>query len=277
METATIDKRVAVDERPEWARYPEKGLLLIKALNTKDQLPCKARPCEDATGRIFTGQGPTGHYETLSNEDKERLSFIITPDSEITLSNDKVIDLDKNPIDQVNWVWLRKHPYLALSKEKAARSRDARFYIEDAVAEAANRVSSAKVRDRIRYQIQETLSKEDLIKTASLLGNLGADGMSVTALQDYLLLLADSSPDLVAKAINPGNPEETNAKLLLMELTKYKLIQRGDGGQFRFGGDKGMILGHTPELVVSWLMDGKNSETVQMMRNNLTEKTHGAK
>lgn len=273
IDTATSVTQVQQDDRP-WLIFPEKGIIVIRAKNTKTQLPLKCRPCEDATGKIFTGQGPTGHYETISEELRQSLSYLITPDSEIVLSDGKTVDLDRDPIDRANWIWLRKHPYLTLDKKSCLASRDARFYIEDPVQEAERRVISARSKDKARYIIQYDSSRDTLVKSASLLGNLGADSMTTGVLQDYLLQQADVIPDMVLEAIAPSNIERTNVKLMYVDLFKRRLIQRGNAGQFRFGGENGIPLGHTEDLVVDFMLDSKNAEAVTMMESALIQSKH---
>jgi hypothetical protein len=56
-----------------------------------------------------------------------------------------------------------------------------------------------------------------------------------------------------------------------MELMKRRIVQRGDAGLFRFGGEKGVPLGHTEELVLDFLLDEKNSDTISMMKTSLIE------
>jgi len=254
--------------------YPEKGMIVLRALKTKTQQGLKARPCEDYTGHVYTGQGPTGHYETLSEELKKELSYIITPRTEVVLSDGKVFDLDNNPIDVANWKWLRRHPYIAMSKRQCEASRDARFYVDDPKQEAERRVVTSRAKDKARYIIQYTASRDQLVKAAFLLGNLGADQMELSVLQDTLLQHADTMAAITLDALEPSNAERTNAKLLLVDLIKRRLVQRGDGGFFRFGGASGMSLGHTEEVVIDFMLDDKNAEAVQMMESALIQAKH---
>lgn len=270
METLELEAKTSLELPP----YPEKGLIVIRAKNPKTQMNLKIRPCEDMTGRVYTGQGPTGHYETISETQRSEFSYLITPDTEIVLSDGKLVDLQDNPIDKANWKWMRKHPYLTMDKKSCMASRDARFYIEDPIQEAERRVTSSRVRDKVRYMIQYDSSRDKLIKAASLLGNLGADAMELGVLQDYLLQQADLIPDLVLDSLEPGNVERTNVRLKLVELTKRRLIQRGNAGQFRFGGENGIPLGHTDELVIEFMLDDKNIEAVQMMDSALAQSKH---
>lgn len=276
METIEKSKTKAV-ERKEDARPPEfEGTdeILIQA-KFRDQLPVILRPCFDSTGRVYTGQGPTGHYETLSEEDKRSMNYVITPETTVVLTHDKVISW-LNPIDRANWKWVRRHPYLALTKEKADSSRDAVFFVHNPVAEASRRVVASKVRDKARYIIQYEANRDVLVRACKVLGHLGADTLLDSQLQDYLLQQADAPgmAQMVLDAVSREESELVKAKILLSELQKYRLVQRGDAGLFRFGGEKGAPLGHTEDMILSFMMDEKNHDTVLVMKNALAERKH---
>lgn len=259
------------DRPPEFEGTDE---IVIRAKH-RDQLPVTLRPCFDSTGRVYTGQGPTGHYETLSEEDKRSMNFVITPETTVVLTPDKVINW-QNPVDRANWKWVRRHPYLALTREKADSSRDAVFYVDNPVAEASRRVIASKVRDKARYIIQYEANRDVLVRACKVLGHMGADTLLDSQLQDHLLQQADipGMAQMVLDAVSAQESELVKAKILLSELQKYRLVQRGDGGLFRFGGEKGAPLGHTEDTILSFMMNEKNHDTVLMMKNALAERKH---
>lgn len=199
------------------------------------------------------------------------MSYIVTPETVVTLSDGKIFDLN-DPIDKINWAWVRRHPYLSVDENEGKKSRDARFYVDNPVAKAEKRVKSAKIKDKVRYEIQYNMDRNKLLRAAKLLGDLGADAKSDLALQDSLLMLADVNPEMVDGAVFIKDTNMANAKMLFVEMMKYKLIQRGDGGVFRYGGEKGAPLGHTEELVIGFMLDEKNVDTLQMMKNSLAER-----
>jgi hypothetical protein len=266
-ETTSLELSRLHEEFPELEGATE---FVIRA-RYNDQLPVTARPCFDKSGRIFTGQGPTGHYETLSEEEKRNMNYVVTPDTSVVLTDGKVFYLT-NPIDVINWRWLRRHPYIAFTKEQMFTSRDASFYVFNHIIEAERRVRSSKERDKARYLIQYELNRDQLINAAKILGNAGAETMNDTQLQDFLLQLTETQEKLVLNAINPTNKAYAKAKILLNDLIRYRIVQRGDGSLFRFGGEKGAPLGHTEDTVIDFMLDDKNQDTVLMMKTALVEK-----
>lgn len=278
METLEKEKAVAKkaesptkDGAPRFPEFEGTDTIVLLAKHG-DQLPTVLRPCQDKTGRVFTGQGPTGHWETMSEEDK-RQSYVITPETSVVLTNERVIDWN-NPVDRANWVWMRRHPYIAMSKEQMRSSRDAVFYVQNQVAEATARVQASKIRDKARYVVQYDSNRDSLLRAAKVLGHIGADSLTDTMLQDYLLQQADfpGMAQMVLEAVTTENSELVNSKVLFTELQKYRLVQRGDAGLFRFGGEKGAPLGHTEETVLEFMMDVKNADTVLMMKNALAQR-----
>lgn len=272
METLEQSKTKAGEKRPPEFEGTDEIVIMAKH---RDQLPVTLRPCFDSTGRVYTGQGPTGHYETLSEQDKREMNYVITPETTVILTDAKVINWN-NPVDRANWKWVRRHPYLALTRDKADSSRDAVFYVHNPVAEASRRVTASKVKDKARYTIQYEANRDVLVRACKVLGHLGADSLIDSQLQDYLLQQADvpGMAQMVLDAVSPNETELVKAKILLSEMQKYRLIQRGDAGLFRFGGEKGAPLGHTEESVLNFMLDEKNHDTVLIMKNALAERKH---
>jgi hypothetical protein len=246
--------------------------ITLVAYSPKTQLPIKARPMEDSSGMCWTGQGKNGYYDLLTKDEKEDLPYIITRDTHVLLEDGKVLNIETNPVDKANWVWLQKHPYIAVDRE-AGDQRVARFYVADAEKDAAFRVDDTELVDKARYEVRQ-LSLEKLTHLAKVLGLGAAESFSQKQILDWVLGKATSKETVkaVLDAINPENKAKSNATIFFNEIHKWGVIERGKDGVFYFGGENGVNLGINPDQVIGYLLAKENSERVQAMKTMLTEK-----
>jgi hypothetical protein len=250
----------------------EQDLIVFRAFNTKKQQPVTCRPLQDRSGRLYTGQGKQGYYETLTKEEKESLSYIVTPETKVVLSDGLVLDL-KDPQHAANWKWLQKHPYLVLDKEKKSSSRDAVYYVENRKKEATARVTTSKLRDKARYLVQFELSLEKLRYVARVLGNSNPDSFTEDEVKDWLLQLCETVPEAIINATNPALSQASDATVLFNELKKWQVIGKQKGGVYKYGGEHGVFLGHTDDKAIEYIMNPANEQNVAAMKAALQTKT----
>lgn len=253
-------------------------VIVFRSYDNKHQQPIKISPCEDETGKVFTGQGEDGYFDSLTEEDKRTIPYLVTPETVITVTDGKTLK-PTNMADRENWRWIQIHPYLSLRKEDGHSSRKAVYYIENRRAEAEQRVSKAKNRDKARYLIQFELSQEKLVKVAKAIGHPAPQNFSLTELQDYLLRQCGDGVDpkldmsaAILNAADPKNAESTGALITFHELLKWKIIERHRGGTYRFGGAEGTFVGHNETKVTEFLTNVKNQEIVAAMIAQLEDR-----
>lgn len=245
------------------------GKLTLAAFNPRTQLPVTCRPCLDKTGRLYTGQGEFGYFENLTEDEKRNLPLVIDYDTSVVLEDGKIIDLD-NPIDAANWKWLQKHPYLTLDKEK--KTKETAFYVVNPNKEAKMYVDKTAKIDEARPAVRR-LAFSDQVKVASSLGLSGAETFAPDQLLSWLLHKCNESPQAVLEAIDPSNKSKVNATIFLREIIKWGVIERLRDGVFYFGGESGVAVGHSDDMVISYLLNPENKERVKAMKNMLVEKT----
>ena len=250
---------------------PSEGKITFVAFRPKNQLPVTCRPLPDHTGKMFTGQGKHGYFETLTAEEKASLPFIFNYDTGIIIEDGKVLDLD-DPYDAAVWVWLQKHPYIVVDKALAHNMRDAVFYVANAAKEAKERVDKTAKSDQARPAVRQ-LSETDRVRAAKALGLDGAEGLKPDQVLDWLLNKADSLPEAVLGIIEPANKSRVNATIAAGDFLKYGVIERLKDGGIYFGGEGGVNMGHSIEMVVDFLLDPKNVERVKGMKAMFAEKT----
>lgn len=246
--------------------------VVFRAKNNKNPQNVKCTPPEDGeTGKLFTGQGKDGYFESLSDEDKKSIPYLITPQTVVALTDGKVLR-PGNQADKDNWRWLQLHPYIVLDREQLGSSRTAVFYIENRKAEAAKRVRASKERDKARYQIQFETSHAQQVSVAKTIGHPGPESFSHDELTDYLLAQCEVIPAAILKALSPENAEDSAVTRTMHELIKWGIIKKEKGGVYRFGGENGVFVGHNDEKIVGFLRDDKNKETVAAILAQLDSK-----
>lgn len=252
----------------------KKPVILLRAYRQKTQMAVKVSPLEDKAGRIYTGQGEDGFYDMLTEQAKKDMKYCVHPSTIVVLTDGKVFDMN-NPIDEINWKWIKTHPYVSMDF-KNGKSNGAVFYVEDPAAQARERVEKTRKIDEARW-IVRGLPLDKKRRAGKILGLVSADSFEEDQLLDWLLSNADFTPEAVIMACSPENAERGNATIFFNELFKYKIIIRGDDGGYRQGLD-GVPMGHTLELVVDWMLDAKNSDAVKVLQMRLKEvKTTGKK
>lgn len=250
-----------------------KGKITISALKPRTQLPVTARPMTDSRGMLYTGQGEHGYYEMLTEDDKKRLPFVFDYNTAILLEDGKVFDLDNNPYDIGVWKWLATHPYLAPDKFEAENnSGDARFYIVNPQKEASNYLDKTEKTDEARPAVRN-LSRKDQERVAEALGLNAPSTFSQPQLLTWLLKKADTDPTSVLDTINPQNKAKVTATIFFKDAVRWKVIERLRDGAFYFGGEKGISLGLTDDMVINYLLNPENVERVKVMKSLLTERT----
>lgn len=267
-----------MEEKKEGLKFRDKDIIelteivVFRAGDNKHQQPVKVSPCEDsATGRIFTGQGRDGYYDSLSEEDKRYLSYIVESSLVVTITDGKVLRPTSNA-DRENWRWIQLHPYISLTKAAMSSSRSAVYYIENRKAEAEKRVQSAKAKDKARYLIQFELSFDKQVRVAKAIGHPAPGSFSPAELQDYLLNQTETMAAAIIDACDPKKSEQTGTLITFHDLVKWRIIEKFRGGTFKFGGEKGTFVGHNEFKVTEFLKDPRHTEIVAAMLALLEEK-----
>jgi len=243
-------------------------VIVFRAYDSKRQNPVKLSPLEDASGRLFTGQGKYGYLELLSEEEKKTLPYIVTNDTILSLESGDVLDM-KNPIDAINWEWVKKHPYVALDEEEGKSSRDAVLYVDNPERKAEVHVTKDKQITLAKAKIYAVSnSKKTLL--AKALGNPGADSFSVNILEEWLIEKAELMPTIVTKYLEEKNKDSLAMLAFVEEIKLFSMLTRF-AGTWKYGGRDGLILGTTEEEVVDFLLDKKNEENLFIIQEKLKE------
>jgi hypothetical protein len=227
-------------------------------------------PLEDKSGKLFTGQGERGFLEFLTEDERKAFPVIIDRKTTVLISDGKVLDMD-DPIDEANWRWIQKHPYISLNRMAGMASRDAVYYIDNPEQEAEERVTKDKIITTAKSKIYQA-SNAKKTALAKALGNPGANSMSIGRVEDWLANYAIKTPETIISLLDPKATARVTAMTLFQDLQRARIITR-HGGEWRYGGIDGAHMGQTDEVAIEYIMDKGNEEQVFVMSNILKEKT----
>jgi len=249
----------------------EQERIIFRALRPKTQQGVRVSPCQDKTGKLYTGQGESGYFEDLTPDDKKKLAYVISYDTVYLVEDGKVLKIKSDKTDASNWKWIQRHPYVVIDREKASSNRDAVFCVENLARDAEVRVSRDRKITMAKAKVYET-STTGLILAAKTLNHPKPESFTQEMITDWLIQQAERSPGLVIAALEPKNKAQNNAASLFNELKRRSVVVNYKG-IFKFGDETGITLGHSEESAIEYLLNKDNLEMVKAMKAALTEET----
>ncbi len=249
--------------------------IVFMAYRSKTFTGCKVTPLPDRSGKHYTGQGRTGYYEDISPNDKLSMAYVITPQTTRTITHGKSLDM-RNAVDEADWKWIQKHPYVALTKEAGNTNRDAVVYVENRQLDAEERLKKTEKVDRARFTVRHDVSPQTLYSLAGALDMPQPQSASYNTVLDYVLNCANEpkQAELILTLLGQGENVDAkrDAMALFFNLKRNNVIDKYAGGIFRWNGENGVIIGTTQENAFEFLMDPKNTQTVEGMKGQLAIK-----
>jgi hypothetical protein len=244
--------------------------IIIRAFKPQTQLPVTLTPCEDRTGKLYTGQGKGGYYELLTPEEKKELLFVVDAFTQVKLQDGTVLDTT-NPIDAINWNWVQKHPYLAMDKTK--KNRETAFYVENKQLDAEEKLKRDKPITKAKYIIEYQASESQIKRAAKALGHPSVESFSPEIVRAWLSERAEMDNGRyvhsVLESLNPKNEAEINAKELVSDLIEAGILSRHRGNVYRYGGQNGVFLGRSRDDIYLELLKEENADLVTAMKTDL--------
>jgi hypothetical protein len=239
--------------------------VVLRAYKPKKEPICVCRPVQNAGGLTFTGQGKKteGYYEQLSEEDKRKMAYVITPSTGVRISDGHVLDLD-NIKDAANWKWLQKHPYISMSK-LANPSTDEVFYVFNAEVDAELKVSKAKRSATIQSKVF-AMAEVDQRRLAAAMGYGDVSGLNQDQVLDYLLGKITLNIGMVERLVD--DKETTAAKEIFHKAVNRDVLTRTHGW-YMFEED--IKVGASEESAIIFLLDDENKDVVLAIQARLAE------
>jgi desulfoferrodoxin (superoxide reductase-like protein) len=233
----------------------------LKAYQPKRNPELVARPVQNEFGYLVTGQGKEGVFELLSEAEKKKLPFVVQNDTAVKLTDGMIMHLD-SPKDQINWEWLKKHPYITMTK-LATPPKDAAFYVFDPTKNAVERSSREKRRNKVMAQVYD-LSETELRALAGALGIGTGSGLLIEQLETYVSDRVNADIASVEKLL--GRRELIAAKFLYFQARNKSIIVKSNGW-IKYGED--LRMGVTDDEAVEFMLLPENEEVVLAIRQSL--------
>ena len=244
------------------------GKIVFRAFNTKKQQSVVVTPLNDMTGQLYTGQGSSGYFESLTPAEKNGLAIVFDNRSKYVVSSGKVLNIDSDNHHAAMWKWIKRHPYIAMNKE--SKTPDSVFYVDNPQREAENFVSRDKRITKVKTAVYNATT-ERKSTVARAMGLVGAEGLNDSQIEEWLIMKCEEIPDSVSKLIDPKNASVATAMVLVKEMLTYGIIRRFNT-VFKYGGSEGVTLGNDEDSVADWINDSNNEETILAMRLEVNEK-----
>jgi hypothetical protein len=252
----------------------DEGVIIFRGYR-KTQQPVKISPLQDSSGKTYTGQGTTGFYEDMTEEERKKLAYVVTPRTVIVIREGKSLDTTNSAKDRADWKWVKKHPYIAATREDGHSSRDAVYYVYNEVREAESSLTRSENIDKAIYKLRFECSEAKRVQLASSLGFPEAKSANPSLLMNWLRDEASIGINAltILKLIEGGAEAQAFQKAMTMFhlLKRYRVIQTYRAGIWRWSGENGMVLGSTQEKVIEFLASPDNAETVVALQEELVK------
>jgi len=239
------------------------NVIILKAYKPHKNPEVVLRPAEDASGNLFTGQGKSGFFNLLTETEKKRLPYLVTPATSVKLTDGTILNVENNEKDKINWEWMKKHPYITERKEEHP-SPNAVFYVYDPQKNASERVSRERRRTMILAKIYG-LSETDQRNLAGGLGLGDSSGLNIDQVMSFISDKVETDVTLVETLTN--RKDLLSAKNLFYKAKQKNIIIK-ENGWFKYGDHR---LGTTEDMTVENMLDPANAEIVLAVRAGLEE------
>jgi hypothetical protein len=207
----------------------------------------------------------------LDEEDKKNRQFLIAETEIIEVFDGRVFDLD-DEVDRAWWEAIRFSKKIAQDRWErdknnnlvidgnARRYGTAEFYVERPGLEAKQRNDRKREIHEAKTYVYGD-SPENLYNKVRLLGN-PMPGSTISDVEDYLIMLAERSPQLITQLYTGS---DTHLRLFLLDAQDAKVIFNKD--KLYYYGD-GIVLGATDSAVLAYFKNPDNKKIVDMIKRD---------
>jgi len=232
---------------------PNERIIVLKALYKTKNGKLTVQPAYSQRIGWFLG------IPRLSEEEKRKMPYYVTPDSEMTITDGTEFDLN-DEIDAANWKWVQHSNRIATSYEEAQSTPGSMFYVHIEEREAGDAVDkTAQLYKALKYVMED--KRLNYPNRARLLG-VDMKNESPVVIEEFLLRTAKDSPEDI---ITIYESSSLSIQLLFYEALDNGLIQK-EGSVYKYGTQ---ILGADVDLSVAFLQESRNSKLVELIERDL--------
>lgn len=209
----------------------EKDIIVLKAIYGKQQGPLGLCPVREGSTGGMKGVPP------YTEEEKRKLARVVTPETNRQITDGMIINRKDNPIDRIDWEWIKWNKEIAPDFESAQSSPQALFYVDDPDAETEKKATALEDKFKAQQLIFGS-SAERQRDIARLMGN----DLSTYSDQEVKVFLAEKADSKESKDVekvlkafqfyNAGNGKEM---LFVYRLIDKRILHRDSDGNIRYG------------------------------------------
>jgi len=258
---------LVVSDDPRYRKYPFRSVPVFdESINTfitgQHIVPTDPETHGNLTLKQMRGEEP------LTKEQAKKFGYVINPGNDndyfaINIKDGKKFDISENadgtPFNPKDY-WI--HNYVAnhvreVSKEKSSMIKGThRFYLQDAIAEAAKRISKRSEVYKAVDKVRDGLSMEKLFNLAVMLNyfkkdfNVDPEKIQKDILEDMIYQVCEDEPSAIMQCFRPGWKDD----LFILSLVQKRIIIRKGDDFF----DGSVFIGKGLEGVKSFIAKSEN-------------------
>ena len=213
------------------------------------------QPVRDQLANWYKG------VERLSDEDKRHLKFWADPDTNFTLKDGVVFDLNRED-HKITWDWIKHQPCLAMSYDECQSRPAAEFYVHMRNKEAQKRISIKKLKAKASALVLADPSSNYPLRSKLLGVNMDGE-REVDVILDFLLDQAESAPNKIIKIYED---KLISLRMLLIAAVEKNKVFIDPSGAYRYGN---LYLGMSEESAIEWMNSSDNRSTVLLLEQEV--------
>jgi len=247
------------------------GVVTLKSVFSKEQ-KLHVQPTKDPSTGWFHG------VEQLSEDEKKERKYVVEPinvpeknikATKLTLKHGMSFNL-KNPVDAINWSWIKHCPAVCMTFEEVQRTPGAIFYVENEEREALTSLS----RMEKVHKAQSFVMNDDTnyLATRALLLGFNMQGEKPLVIKERLMKLA-SDTKTAQKVLDAYESSNISIQLIFIEAKNRGMI-KVDQGVYLLNGK---VIGMSQDSAIEFLKSPENRAMVLQLEKELHPENHPVK
>lgn len=234
----------------------ESNIITLKAYYGRQQGPLYLNPVKNRTTGKLLG------VKNLSPAEKLTAIKEVTADTQRKIVDGLILDLS-DPVDEIDWAWIKENKEIATSEEEANNNPQALFY----VYEPDREIDATLEKSDLEYEAMKLIKESTAAKRREFCMYLGmdVDGFRDKDVEEYLVttVKAKNGPPRILAIRNDRNFKE---KLFLFRLLKSRTVTKDKNGIYKYGD---ILIGLNQDAAIMWLNDTKNRDIVGKLYSKL--------
>lgn len=192
--------------------------------------------------------------QEMSPHEKLNAKRVVDENTSRKIVDGLVIDLN-DPIDKIDWQWIRQCKEIAESLDDAQHSQAALFYVEDIDGEIIEKIRTSD----LKFEAMKYVKESSEVRKSEIARLLGKDSRYLRPIDihNYLMDEAEHKPKVI---INAYRDKDAKTKLFLLTLKQKKIVKVDNNGFIRYNEE---MLGVNEDAAIQWLKDPKNSDFIK--------------